>query len=415
MKKKNTSLTTKIFIGLLTGVVFGILANMYLPVEVYQVLEKWILTPVGTIFIRAIRMLVVPLVLISLICGAAGIGDVKKLGRVGVKIIVFYLITTAIAISLGLGLAHIINPGVGFSLPSEASYQTSEAPFIMNIITDMIPINPFESLTTGNMLQVIIFAILTGIAIAHVGKKAKPVLDFADLLNEVLMKMISMIMLFAPFGVFALITKVMATQGIEMIIPLIKYMGTVLLALLLHTALTYTGSLTLLARVNPFIFFKKFASTMVVAFSTSSSNAALPVNIETCEHKMGVSNQICSFTLPLGATINMDGTAIMQGVATVFIAQVFGVDLSFADLLMVILTATLASVGTAGVPGVGLITLSMVLQSVGLPVEGIALIIGVDRILDMTRTVVNITGDAIGTIIISKSEGEFDRNKYNAV
>lgn len=412
--KKKAALTTKILIGLLAGAGFGILANLLLPVDVYQGLEKWILSPVGTIFIRAIRMLVVPLVFISLICGAAGLGDIKKLGRVGLKTLSFYLATTALAIIIGLGLAFLINPGIGFSLSSEVAFEAKEVPFIMNIITEMVPTNPIESMVTGNMLQIIVFAILMGIAIAYVGKKAKPVLDLANVLNEVLMQMINMIMTLAPYGVFALIAKVMATQGLDAIMPLLKYMITVLLALVVHLVLTYSGALTLLARVNPLTFFKKFAPTMMVAFSTSSSNATLPVTIDTAERSLGVSNEICSFTLPLGATINMDGTAIMQGVATVFIAQVYHVGLGVNDLLMVVLTATLASIGTAGVPGVGLITLSMVLQSVGLPVEGIALIMGVDRILDMSRTVVNVTGDAVATVFVGSTENALDRDTFNS-
>ncbi|WP_127017100.1 dicarboxylate/amino acid:cation symporter [Anoxybacter fermentans] len=412
--KKQMTLTTQIFIALLAGVVFGVIANLFLSQEVYQALEKWILTPVGNIFIRGIRMMVVPLVLISLACGAAGIGDLKKLGRIGGKTLIFYMSTTAIAITIGLILAYIINPGIGINLSSEAAFQSKTPPFIMDVLTDIIPTNPFAAMTEGNMLQIILFAILTGIAIAYVGEKAQPILELANILNEVMIKMVSIVLVFAPYGVFALIAKVIASQGLEIILPLIKYMSTVLLALLLHTTITYSSALTLLARVNPLTFFKKFSPTMMVAFSTSSSNATLPVTIETVESKLGVSNEICSFTLPLGATINMDGTSIMQGVATIFIAQVFGIDLSFQALLMVILTATLASIGTAGVPGVGLITLSMVLQSVGLPVEGIALIIGVDRILDMTRTVVNITGDAVATIVIGNSEGAFDRVKFNS-
>lgn len=411
---REKKLTTRIFIGLLLGVVAGLAMNMFLSEGTYQIIEKWFLSPVGAIFIRGIRMMVVPLVFISLTCGAAGIGDLRKLGRIGGKTILFYMASTATAITIGLTVAHITNPGLGINLSSEAAFQSKTPPFIMDILVDIVPTNPIAAMANGNMLQIIFFALLTGIAIAYIGKKAQPILDLANLANEVILKMVSLILSIAPFGVFALIAKVMASQGLDILLPLINYMGTVLLALLLQATLTYSGALSLLARVNPLTFFKKFSSTMMVAFSTSSSSATLPVTMETVEKDLGVSNDVCSFTLPLGATINMDGTSIMQGVATVFIAQVFGVDLSIQALMMVILTATLASVGTAGVPGVGLITLSMVLQSVGLPVEGIALIIGVDRILDMTRTVVNITGDAVATVVIGKSEGAFDEDVYNA-
>ncbi|WP_141706095.1 dicarboxylate/amino acid:cation symporter [Caloranaerobacter ferrireducens] len=415
--KSKTSLTQKILIGLILGVFFGIILNK-LPAGYIKdtIIINGILRLVGGIFINSIKMLVVPLVFVSLVVGASAIGDVNKLGRVGVKTIAFYLITTCIAITLALIVANIIDPGIGLDLSNVLKKEPTigTAKSFVDVVIDMVPRNPIASLANGTMLQIIIFALLTGVTMALIREKAQPVIDIFNSLNEIMMKMVMIIMLIAPYGVFALITKTFATVGFDAMVPLLKYMIAVILTLLIHASLTYMGILGGLGKLNPLQFFKNFAPAMSVAFSTASSNGTLPVTIETVEQRCGVSKNIASFTLPLGATINMDGTAIMQGVAVIFISQVYGIDLSLQAFLTVILTATLASVGTAGVPGVGLITLSMVLQSVGLPVEGIALIIGIDRLLDMCRTVVNITGDAVCTIVVSKSEGEFDEEKYYA-
>lgn len=413
MEKKKTSLSTKILMALILGIIFGIIANMFFGETLNSTLSKWILVPVGNIFFRGIKLIVVPLVLFSLIVGTASLGDVKKLGRIGGKIIVYYLFTTAFAISIAIAIAKITNPGLGLNLPKPTEFKAAEAPFVMDIFVNMVPTNPFESLVKGEMLQIIVFAILFGISMTLIGEKVNPLLNLIEQANEVCLKLIGIIMLFAPFGVFALISNVIMSQGLKVIIPLLKYGFTILAALLIQVVLIYGLALKVLGKVNPITFFKKFWSVMVVAFSTSSSNATLPVNLKTCEEKLGIPESIASFTIPLGATINMDGTAIMQGVATIFIAQIYGIHLGFNDILMVILTATLASIGTAGVPGVGLVMLAMVLQQVGIPVEGIALIIPIDRILDMCRTVVNVTGDAVGTTIVAKSEGELNLDVYN--
>lgn len=420
-KKKKLGLTTQIFIGLIVGLLFGIILNVIIGntgesvgsfINVYLI--DGFLNVVGKMFINAIRMLVVPLVLVSLVCGVAGIGDIKKLGRVGGKTLIFYLITTALAITLALVVASAINPGAGLNIDTKTAEVTAkEAPALSQVIINIIPSNPFKAMVEGQMLQVIFFAMLIGIAIAAVGKKVAGTLTLFEELNAIVMKMISLIMLVAPFGIFCLISKVFATQGFAAFLPLFKYMITVMLVLILHLVIVYTSALKVIGRLSPVIFFKKFYSTMLVAFSTSSSNATIPVTMSTVEKKMGASRSIASFSIPFGATINMDGTAIMQGVAVVFISQVYGIDLTLGDFLMVITTATLASVGTAGVPGVGLITLSMVLTQVGLPVEGIALIMGIDRLLDMSRTAVNISGDAIVSLIVAKSEGEFDEKVWH--
>ncbi|OPJ56376.1 dicarboxylate/amino acid:cation symporter [Alkalithermobacter paradoxus] len=413
--KKKASLTSKIFAGLILGAIFGIILSKVPGGFIKDtLLINGIFKLAGRGFINGIRMLVVPLVFVSLVCGSAAIGDVKKLGRVGVKTLGFYMVTTAIAITIALVLGNVINPGVGLDLSKVMTSEPTigQASPLVDIIIDMIPINPIQSMAEGSMLQIIVFSLLTGLSIALVGEKAQPVFKIFESLNEVIMKMVGVVMLFAPYGVFALIANTFATVGFDAMWPLAKYMIGVLLALAIHATATYMGILSLIGKLNPVIFFKKFAPTMSVAFSTSSSNATLPLTIETAEEKLGVSKSVASFTLPLGATINMDGTAIMQGVAVVFISQIYGIELSLQAFLTVIVTATLASVGTAGVPGVGLITLSMVLQSVGLPVEGIALIIGIDRLLDMSRTVVNITGDTVCTLVVAKSEGEFDESIY---
>lgn len=412
--KKKMSLANKVLIGLIGGIVFGLIAHAFFPAQFNDLIAKWVLNPVGNVFLRGIKLIVVPLVLCSLICGAASIGDIKKLGRVGGKIISYYLLTTALAVTIALLFANLVNPGVGLNIPLPTEYKAAEAPFIMDIFVNMIPTNPIESLVKGDMLQIIVFAILFGISVTMIGEPAKPLLNLFNQANEVMIKIIGLVMLTAPYGVFALISKVLIAQGIEVLLPLIKYVFTILFVLLLQVLLVYGGALKILGKVNPIKFFKKFWTVMVVAFSTSSSNATIPVNLDVCQKKLGVPESVSSFTIPLGATINMDGTAIMQGVAAVFIAQVFGLDLSFQQQLMVILTATLASIGTAGVPGAGIVMLAMVLQQVGIPLEGIAIVLSVDRLIDMCRTVVNITGDAVGTIVVSNSEKELDLDVYNS-
>ncbi|WP_026477928.1 dicarboxylate/amino acid:cation symporter [Alkaliphilus transvaalensis] len=414
---KKMGLTTKIFIGLVCGLITGIILNKIGPNYVSDtLLVGGIFELVGQLFLRGINMLVVPLVFISLVNGAASMSDIKKLGRVGSKALLFYLFTTALAITIAIGIANVINPGIGLDMSklvtSEPNIQAAK-PFVQ-VVYEMVPTNIIAAMSQGTMLQIIVFALLLGTSLTVLGDKVKTITDIFNQLNDIVMKLVDFIMLLAPYGVFALIARTFATLGFDAMAPLAKYMFAVLLALLLHTAITYSGLLMIFAKLNPIRFFKKFAPAMGVAFSTSSSNATIPVTLETVEEKIGASKNIASFTVPLGATINMDGTSIMQGVATVFIAQLYGIPLSMNAILTVILTATLASVGTAGVPGVGLIMLSMVLTAVGLPVEGIALIIGIDRILDMTRTAVNITGDAICTTIISKLEGEFDESIFNS-
>lgn len=413
--EKKLSLTKRILVGLVLGAVFGLILSFIAEGSIKDVWIAGILELVGGIFINSIRMLVVPMVFVSLVCGVTNLGDITRLGRIGIKTMAFYMVTTAIAISLALLVSTLIQPGSGLHLAELNKQETTigvRHPLVQ-IIKNIVPVNPIAAMAEGNMLQIIFLALLTGISATLVGTKARPVIELFDSANAVIMKMIMLLMQIAPYGVFALIAKTFASVGFDAMLPLLKYTLTVLLALFLHMTLVYLGALRVIGKLGPWQFIRNFVPAMSVAFSTASSNGTLPVTLETVEDRCGVSESIASFTLPLGATINMDGTAIMQGVAVVFIANVYGIPLPLGAFLTVILTATLASIGTAGVPGVGMITLSMVLESVNLPVEGIALIIGVDRILDMTRTVVNITGDAVCTLLIAKSEGEFDLDAYN--
>ncbi len=416
-EKKKLGLTTLIFISLLLGAVFGIALHYWIP-EGYvrdTVIINGIFYVVGNGFLRAMQMLVVPLVFCSLVCGSMSIGDTKTLGKVGVKAMGFYLVTTALAITLAVSVANLIDPGVGMDISSIETAETAAAKSVSfaDTLLNIIPKNPIQGLAEGNMLQIIFFAIFVGILLAKRGERSATVSQFFSQFNDLMMDMTMAVMKAAPIGVFCLIAKTFAGIGFDAFLPMLKYMFAVFLALMLQGFGVYQILLKILTGLNPIKFIKKFFPVMAFAFSTATSNATIPLSIETLDKKMGVSKRISSFTIPLGATINMDGTAIMQGVAVVFVSQAFGIPLTITDYLTVIATATIASIGTAGVPSVGLITLSMVFTSVGLPVEGIALIMGIDRILDMTRTAVNITGDAICTTIIAHQNQELRRDVYD--
>ena len=416
-EKKKLGLSTKIFIALLTGAVAGVLIHYFMPDSSFKndILMNGILYVLGNGFIRLMQMLVVPLVFCSLVCGSMAIGDTKTLGKVGIKTIIFYILTTALAISLALGVASLINPGVGMDITVTEGTTTSATASInfAETLLNIIPKNIFESLATGDMLPVIVFALFVGIMLAKLGNKASTVANFFSQFNDVMMEMTMAIMKVAPIGVFCLIAKTFAGIGFDAFVPMLKYMISVILALALQCFGVYLILLFIFTRLNPCKFIKKFFPVMAFAFSTSTSNATIPMSVDTLSKKIGVSKRISSFTIPLGATINMDGTSIMQGVAVIFIAQAYGMTLTPSAILTVIATATIASIGTAGVPSVGLVTLSMVLSSVGLPTEGIALIMGIDRILDMLRTAVNITGDAVCTTIIAKLEGAFNKEIFD--
>jgi Na+/H+-dicarboxylate symporter len=407
------SLTFKIVLGMSAGLAVGLLLNW---VGVSGWIEDFLVNGLlhvgGSVFLASLKLLVVPLVFVSLVCGTAALDDVARLGRVGLKTLGLYLVTTAIAVSLALIAATIVQPGAGFELDSDASFEAQEAPSLAEVFIDLFPTNPIQAMADGNMLQIIVFAGLFGIALTLSGEPGKRMLKFFDDLNSVIMRLVMLLMGVAPYGVFCLIAKVFALQGFGAMLPLLQYFFLVLGVLILHAVVTYSSLLRTLAGVNPIVFFRNMRDPIALAFSTASSNATLPVTLETVEHKLGVRNSIASFTIPLGATVNMDGTAIMQGVATGFIAQAYGIDLLPIDYLMVVVTATLASIGTAGVPGVGLIMLAMVLRQVNLPVEGIALVLGVDRLLDMVRTAVNVSGDASVSCIVAASEGQLSREIF---
>lgn len=410
------SLTSKVLIGLLLGIVVGLAINIWALnsgggfIDIYVVNGLFYL--VGKLFVNALKMLVVPLVLFSLICGVCGIGNINTLGRVGSKSFALYMLTTAIAISVAITIAAVSGIGKGMNQIADVQFTGADAPPITDVLIGIIPTNPFQSMANGDMLPLIFFSILVGISMLMVGRKAKSFIEGAEIANEIMMKMVNIVMAVAPYAVFALIAKSMSQLGIDLLAQLVGYVGVLVGALLLHLFITLMIVLKVFSGLSPAMFLKKIRNAQVFAFSTASSNATIPVTLKTVTKRMGVDNSVASFTVPFGATINMDGTAIMQGVATVFIANIYNVELGLVGYLTVILMSVLASIGTAGVPGVGLIMLSMVFAQVGLPVEGIGLILGVDRLMDMIRTAVNISGDAVVSAVVAKSEGKLDMSVY---
>ena len=412
-------LSTKILVGMSAGIIVGLLFNALGGSDPTQsVLITWIVENIfdviGKIFVVSLKLLVVPLVFFSLVCGSASMGEDIKMGQVAIKTILLYLLTTAIAVSIALLVANIVDPGVGINTGTIDSFEVKTAPSVKEVLIGIFPDNPFRAMVDGNMLQIIVFAILVGVAILKTGDSGKTVLRGCVLINEVIMKMVFMLINLAPYGVFCLLAKLFTREGFSAIVNLAIYFSTIVFVLSFHAAVIYSAILYILTGLNPLKLFKNMRPAMLFAFSTSSSNATIPVTLTTARNRLGADNSIASFTIPLGATVNMDGTAIMQGIATVFIAQAYGLELSMIQYVSVVATATLASIGTAGVPGVGLITLAMVLQQVGLPVEGIGLIIGVDRLLDMLRTVVNISGDGMVTTVVASSEKRLDRAVFNS-
>ena len=397
-------LAKKIIYALIIGAIVGILMNLYAG-NVFPYFDKYLFSPLGTIFLNLIKMLVVPLVFFSIVLGVAGLSDPKKLGRIGLKTISFFLVTTALAIIIAIVLALIFNPGkvTEFDL-TNVEYEAQEAPPAMDTLLNIIPSNPVQAFVEGDMLQIIVFSIFIGLAITALGKRAENARKFFEYGNDIMMYLVKLVMKFAPYGTFGLIASAIGKQGFDAMKAMGLYMFVVLFALLVHYIAIYGGTLYFLAKRSPIQFVKEYLPAMSIAFSASSSSAALPVAMDVAQNRLGVPKSISSFVQPFGATINMDGTAIMQGVATIFIAQVVGTDLTIGQLAVVVLTATLASIGTASVPAVGLVMLAMVMQTVNLPVEGIALIIGIDRILDMARTAVNSSGDAVCAILVSETE-----------
>ena len=410
------NLTLRILIGMGAGLALGLIVQAFALGQdhwVHTDLMGNVLDAGGKLFVASLKLMVVPLVLVSLVCGASSLGASGSIGRLGGKTIGLYLLTTAVAITIALTLGVIVSPGEGAEAPpTEVTFQAKEAPSVKDTLINIVPTNPVAAMAEGKMLQIITFALLFGFALTRSGEQGARVRAFFDDVNEVMMQLIGVLIKLAPYGVFCLMAELFATVGWQEILKLISYFLNVVAALVLQMTVVYPLLLIFLGRVNPLTYLKKMREPMLVGFSTSSSGATLPVTLRTVEERVGVKNDVASFAVPLGATINMDGTAIMQGVATVFIAQFYGIDLGMSEYLTVVVTATLASIGTAAVPGVGLVMLAMVLTQVGLPVEGISLILGIDRLLDMLRTAVNITGDGAVATIVARSEGKLDMEVF---
>ncbi len=416
------SLTQRIVTAMLLGLLMGALLNFLSSGNILSAgLQSWIdlylvnglFDTVGQIFVRSLKLLVVPLVFVSLICGVSSLGNNSRMGAVASKTVALYMTTTAIAIALAILVAVLVRPGVGIDLALATEFVAKEAPPLKTTIINIFPSNPVQSMAQGSILQVIVFSLLMGFAISKSGEQGQRVSNFFNDVNEVIMKMVMILMKLAPYGIFCLLAKLFAGVGIGMILSLAKYFFTVMFVLLLHSLGVYSLIFKAFTGLSVRLFLSKMRSALTLAFSTASSGATMPVTLRTVEKRLGVNNSVASFTVPLGATINMDGTAIMQGVATVFIAQAYNIGLGLDGYLTVVLTATLASIGTAAVPGVGLVMLVMVLNQVGLPVEGIGLIIGVDRLLDMTRTATNVTGDAMVSTVVANSEGFLEKDIFN--
>lgn len=395
----------QILFGMILGIAVGLLLGE----------QASYLKPIGTLFVNTIKMLIVPLVFCSLIVGVTSMQDTARMGRIGFKSFAFYLGTTSIAITVGLAVGYLIKPGAGLALEASKNVATAKpAPSIAETLVNIIPTNPVAALANGQILQVIVFAVFLGVALVLIGEHGKPAIKMFESLAEAMYKLTDMVMKLAPYGVFGLMAWVAGAYGIEMLLPLIKVIVAVYIGCLLHIVGFYSFILKVFAGLSPIQFFKGIRDALAVAFTTSSSAGTLPASMKCASEYLGVHKKISSFVLPLGTTINMDGTALYQGVTALFVAQAFGIDLTWVDYLTIILTATLASIGTAGVPGAGLVMLTLVLTTVGLPLEGVALIAGIDRILDMARTVVNVSGDLVATTVIAKSENELNLEHFNA-
>lgn len=394
----------KIVVGMILGVIVGVVMGP----------EAAVLKPIGTVFINLIKMLIVPLIFCSLVVGVTSMQDSRKMGRIGAKAVMLYLGTTAIAITIGLSFAAIFGPGEGLNMVAQDTAAAGkEAPPLVQTLLNIIPKNPVGALAAGNILQIIVFAIGLGVSLTLIGDKAKPAIAVFESLAEAMYKLTELVMKLAPYGVFGLMAWVAGKYGIDILLPLIKVIAVAYLGSLVHVLVFYTGIVKFVGGLSPIRYLKGLANPAAVAFTTTSSSGTLPATIKASREELGVSKGVSSFVLPLGATINMDGTALYQGVCALFIAQAFGIDLAMSDYMLIILTSTLASIGTAGVPGAGLIMLSLVLTTVGLPIEGLAIVAGIDRILDMARTSVNVCGDMMVSVLIAKSEGELDETVYN--
>ncbi|WP_319221228.1 dicarboxylate/amino acid:cation symporter [Moritella sp.] len=400
----NLPLWQKIVVGMILGITVGIIFGE----------DAVILKPIGSLFVNTIKMLIVPLVFCSIIVGITSMQDTSKMGRIGFKAVMFYLLSTAVAITIGLALGHILQPGAGLGLIAEQAEVVKASPSLADTLVALVPTNPISALAEGHILQIIVFSVALGVSLTLIGEKGKPAVAVFESLAEAMYKLTDLVMKLAPYGVFALMAWVAGKFGLALLLPLMKVIGAVYLGSILHVLGVYSALILFIAKLSPVQYFRGIVDAQVVAFTTTSSAGTLPISMKCAREKLGVSKGVSSFVLPLGTTINMDGTALYQGVTALFVAQAFGIDLGMPEYITIILTATLASIGTAGVPGAGLIMLTLVLTTVGLPVEGVALIAGIDRILDMARTTVNISGDIAASVIIAKSEKELDIEIYNA-
>ncbi len=408
---KRVSLLLKISIGFIIGIIFGFAIGPVIPSS--PMLSTYVMPfidLVGKIFLRLLMMLIVPLVFSSLVAGAASVGDVHKLGRIGIKTLVFYFVTTAVAIVLGLACGNLFQPGVGMNIPGELSASAREGKAITDVILDIFPSNPIASMVNANMLQIIVFALFFGVACILAGERGRKIADFFESVAEVMYQVVHIVMSFAPYGVFALIAGTAAKYGIAILAPFAKVIAAVYVGCIIHAVLVYSFMITAFCKRSPFWYFRGVREAAITAFVTRSSSGTLPVTLSNVRENLGVSEGVSAFVLPLGATINMDGTALYQGVCALFVAQAFGVPLTLSMQLGIVATATLASVGTAGVPGAGLIMLTLVLTSVGLPIEGIALVAGIDVILDAARTCLNVIGDTAVCAVVASTEGDELKN-----
>ncbi|MBB65784.1 MAG: dicarboxylate/amino acid:cation symporter [Waddliaceae bacterium] len=399
----------QLWLKILIGLALGVVAGPILGAEYSEYIK-----PIGTIFLSLINMLIVLLVFSSMTVGITAIHDPQKLGRVGLKSLLMYATTTAISILIGLGFAYVMQPGAGVqSFKGVADISMGQVASFSDTILGAFPTNPIQSLATGNVLQIIVFSLFLGLSINFTGEKARPLLEVLESLAEVMYRMTSIVMEFAPIGVFAIMTWVAGTFGLDILKDLAWFLVCNYLACIVHMVVVYGGILLFLAKLNPLHFFNGMGDAMAVAFSTNSSSATLPVSLHCVQQNLGVSKNISSFVLPLGATVNMNGVGIFQGIACMFIAQAYGITLDWQSLVMIVVTATLSAVGAAGIPGTGYVMLTVVLSSVGLPLEGVAVLAGVDRIREMISTVVNILGDAVVSVYVAKTEGELDETQYN--
>ena len=409
------SFTKQVLISMVAGIFVGLIINFYFISYVFieSFLIGDIFSTISSLFLILLKMIVLPLIFVSIVSGIISINDVSTLGRIGIKTISLYIFTTIIAISLALITSSLVNYNLGDLVMPAAPVTNIATSSNTNIILSFFPENFFSALANGNVIQVLVFAIFIGISSSIIKKEIPEFINLIDNLNKVFNKLVLLIIKLTPIAVFCLLGKTFATQGIDVFIPLLKYFMVVAGVLLFHFFFTYSVLLGLLTKLNLKIFFKKLKSLLVFTFSTASSNASIPFTLNTVTKKFGVNKSIASFSIPLGATINMDGTAIMQGCATFFLASYYGIDLVFNDFLVIIVTATIASIGTAGIPSAGILMLSLILSEIGIPLEGITLLLGVDRLLDMMRTSVNVSGDTCITCIVANSENLIDVKKFN--